>query len=1348
MASLSDFPSNCSTNTFILPDFGEVAYIVCTVSIPPSSSAPPPSPASNLARIKHTEKQFRQASILAVLDPETLQLFTFYKKVDVLKDQRALLSRFTSILRSNSCTIAYKAAARVPDLLKHEHSRLYKLFVAAILANVKISVEKPRKVLPLGQSILTVSGPQHDDEYQDISQMWSVIRTDIQLIASGHVVLSIVEDPKLKLIPLQQFDTDSLSIQQTRLGVAVVLAPVGHLAVYKGGYMGCAQTLKEASTWSTLDQIARLETFHIRLFQFLAEFPNLDLDIGTNQDWVELELPRRGVGDNPELFEGSSNTPESGQEPETSFRTMMWPADMCFVFGPATTDRPVNEPIGDRDSLQFIQSWIDTAEERAAEAISQPQTPDASDQDDEAIFGEEPDLDYNNPFTSFGPPTFPGIQTVYPTPPDVLMTHATPGLSSSIDGVVVTPIAQWRPTEQVLSSDDLEMVDVNPEQTTAGGSGFYDDDLFDEMSEDGFEHSQQGNEPNWDFFDKPDNLNEPPETIEDRDAVAQEQLCDTNDTPTPRELELSVNDTTHDQKAPTLKSHEVPEHQSPDHQGPVKVRKREDALHGSEEESGSNHNRRRSSVYEPVDSLCDARDRDTRYQAQGDFWFDRSFQLVRDGQFNDTKRQSLIAMSPSTTPGTGSSSSNASESPRPSTSEDDDAPAWTKYERMSPAASLEGKTPDLRLQQIRDEAEQSFALVKSMSSFLTLSGPLRSFRSNMAPALPTPEARMMLAQTLLDQLTQSSLFRKVAHSSDSSHDMSVTSHLKVDMENLRCDAEYASLAQLSTLITNPGSPTLGRISKLVDTEVVLRRADKLLSASTNIVPFWDSLGLQPHGPAKDIVAFCLHPPGTAIEDGCISFLGRISDAYASCNLGTHRTGQLRDVTSTGLVPCTFDKSRSAEFVQLLRKFVETLGNSAHVTGNIVIYIVSPSNAAGSLIMCVSLFLSLFKSLGRLLASRQEHTDLVLQIVPASFLASSEKIVVPSQQEYYQLALELYSRVPPDVNRLVAGRCDYPMVLSRPNADVKFNLEAKSGLPLHRNEPCLHLAYAFSDEGGWLVASWTDDRGSIAHSATYQCRSGADGQQRLLNDLWEVSQDLMQKQRSRWRLVICRPGRYQLQDINAWATLWNATSENMSSPCAVLLVTADLEPMLQLSKPLLSKNSEAHPGSQGPNYGTPVATPQAVITSPEHFLAATPTPGGSGLNAPTPPDHGFDTNTDSDISLIDPTEESWSVVLPYGVDQGRGREELHEALSSGFLVKRKGVKDEDGMVLLGVNLIHLYPVAGPSPGQNEEALEEVIRQYRGLNALAALRGCIDKVQDCVPWHLHTAVTGAKLLGNLL
>ena len=245
MASLSDLPSNCSTNTFILPDFGEVAYIVCTVSIPPSSNAQPPSPASNLARIKHTEKQFREASILAVLDPETLQLFTFYKKVDVLKDQRALLSKFTSILRSNSCTIAYKAAARVPDLLKREHTRLYKLFVAAILANVKISVKKPRKILPLGQSILTVYGLQNDDEYQDTSQMWSVIRTDIQLIASGHVVLSIAEEPKLKLISLQQFDTDSLSIQQTRLGVAVVLAPMGHLAVYRGGYMGSAQTPKE-----------------------------------------------------------------------------------------------------------------------------------------------------------------------------------------------------------------------------------------------------------------------------------------------------------------------------------------------------------------------------------------------------------------------------------------------------------------------------------------------------------------------------------------------------------------------------------------------------------------------------------------------------------------------------------------------------------------------------------------------------------------------------------------------------------------------------------------------------------------------------------------------------------------------------------------------------------------------------------------------------------------------------------------------------------------------------------------------------------------------------------------------
>ena len=1344
MAFIPDFPSNCSTNTFVLPDFGEVAYIVCTVSIPPSSNAQPPSPASNLARIKHTEKQFREASILAVLDPETLQLFTFYKKVDVLKDQRALLSKFTSILRSNSCTIAYKAAARVPDILKREHTRLYKLFMAAILANVKISVKKPGKILPLGQSILTVYGLQNDDEYQDTSHMWSVIRMDTQLIASGHVVLSIVEEPKLKLISLQHFDTNSLSLQQTRLGVAVVLAPVGHLAVYKGGYVGSAQISREGFAQASRDQIARLETFHSRL---LAEFPHLNVDVGTSQNWVELELPLRGARDSPEFFEESSNTPESANEPETSSRTIMWPADMCFVFGQGTTDRPAYEPIGDRDSLQFIQSWIDTAEERVAEAASQPQTPDASDQDDEAIFGEEAGLDNANPFTSFGPPAFPGSQTVYPTPPDVLMTHATPGMSS-IDGIVATPMTQWRPMEQVLSSDDHEMVDEDPEQAGAVGSGFYDDDLFDEMSEDGFEQSQQRNEPNWDFFDKPDNLDEAPETIQESHVVAQEQPGDKIAALTPQDPELSAMVVVHDQNVPPSSSHEMLDHESADPRAPAKAQKGEGALRRYKEDSDSNQVRRRSSVYESISPLCNAQDRDTRYQAHGDFWFDRTFQLVPDEPFNDEKRRSFTAKSPSTTSRTDTSSSNASASPRPSTSEDDDAPAWTKYERMSPTAQVAEKTPDPRLQQIQDEAEQSFALIKTVSSSLTLSGPLRSFRSNMPPALPTPEARMMLAQTLLDQLTQSSLFRRVTRSSDSSQGLPVTSHLEVDTENLNSGAAYASLAQLSTLVTNPGSATLGRTSRILDPEVVLRRADKLLSASTNIVPFWDTLGLQPYGPAKSIVAFCLHPPGTAIEDGCISFLGRLSDAYASCNLGTHRTGQLRDVTSNGLVPCTFDKSRSAEFVQLLRKFVETLGNSAHVTGNIVIYIVSPSNAAGSLIMCVSLFLSLFKSLGRLLASRQEHTDLVLQIVPASFLASSEKIVVPSQQEYYQLALELYSRVPPDVDRLVAGRCDYPMVLSRRNANIKFNLEPKSGSPHQKNEPCLHLAYAFSDEGGWLVASWTDDRGSIAHSATYQCRSGTDGRQHLLNDLWDVSRDLMQKQRSRWRLVVCRPGRYDPQDVNAWATIWNASGDNTGSPCAVLLVTAEVEPMLRLSKPMSSKTTEAQPGSQGPNYGTPAATPQAVTTSPEQFLAATPTPGGSGLNAPTPPDHGFDANTDSDISLIGPAEESWSLVLPYGIDQGRGGEELREALSSGSLVKRKGVKDDDGTVLLGVHLIHVYPVAAPAQGQHEEALEEVIKQFRGLVALAALRGCIDKVQDCIPWHLHTAVTGAKLLGNLL
>ena len=47
---------------------------------------------------------------------------------------------------------------------------------------------------------------------------------------------------------------------------------------------------------------------------------------------------------------------------------------------------------------------------------------------------------------------------------------------------------------------------------------------------------------------------------------------------------------------------------------------------------------------------------------------------------------------------------------------------------------------------------------------------------------------------------------------------------------------------------------------------------------------------------------------------------------------------------------------------------------------------------------------------------------------------------------------------------------------------------------------------------------------------------------------------------------------------------------------------------------------------------------------------------------------------------------------------------------------------------------------------EELLRDLLDQFGGLVTLAGTRGCVDPVGEVVPWHVATAVKGARVLNK--
>jgi mediator of RNA polymerase II transcription subunit 13 len=117
--------------------------------------------------------------------------------------------------------------------------------------------------------------------------------------------------------------------------------------------------------------------------------------------------------------------------------------------------------------------------------------------------------------------------------------------------------------------------------------------------------------------------------------------------------------------------------------------------------------------------------------------------------------------------------------------------------------------------------------------------------------------------------------------------------------------------------------------------------------------------------------------------------------------------------------------------------------------------------------------------------------------------------------------------------------------------------------------------------------------------------------------------------------------------------------------------------------------------------------------------------------------------------MDPAEESWSIVLPYGINQTTNMVELRPSILTGLLMKRKGAKGEDGHTSIEVSLFSsIQPTPSTEEPWTDELLEDIIKQYRGLVTLSVTRGCIDPNVDCLPWHVATAIRGARVLGDVM
>jgi len=151
-----------------------------------------------------------------------------------------------------------------------------------------------------------------------------------------------------------------------------------------------------------------------------------------------------------------------------------------------------------------------------------------------------------------------------------------------------------------------------------------------------------------------------------------------------------------------------------------------------------------------------------------------------------------------------------------------------------------------------------------------------------------------------------------------------------------------------------------------------------------------------------------------------------------------------------------------------------------------------------------------------------------------FILSEDSMVVPTQPDYQNLALEVYSRCrPKDVD---AGpfTCASAISLANPAPkSIAFRLVPEKGSPLQDGRS-LHLAISKSLDQRWVSAAWSDGDGSLQVSMSYCLKYRGRSLPRPIgevrNEIWATTKHIIDNHQARWKLILVNTEPMDTDDI--------------------------------------------------------------------------------------------------------------------------------------------------------------------------------------------------------------------------
>lgn len=661
--------------------------------------------------------------------------------------------------------------------------------------------------------------------------------------------------------------------------------------------------------------------------------------------------------------------------------------------------------------------------------------------------------------------------------------------------------------------------------------------------------------------------------------------------------------------------------------------------------------------------------------------------------------------------------------------------------------------------------------------------PVTRYFADPEPILPrvplSDEEFIMVAQILTEQAVSGCLNYALPDSMRANFDSSgprqaITRSIRSSVKTLEAILppclQAARVCQLRQLINVEDVPLLATPSRIqprppgggpeqrpslvqiAPPHLHLRRYDTKLSVLPSAVNFWESLGLGPSQGPKDIHSVCVFPNLDGMADSAGVFQDRLRSVYESMKLGSFERMPSSPNIPNGLLPFEVDKatntattsqgSRSGQpLVDDMAKLAVAIFNSTSVSRNFIVFFVYTPENPGTIVESCLAFQRMFELYRRALTERKKTTqnELVLQLVPLDFVASSTSMVVLSPGDCIRMCLEVYDRC-----TLFGGPMPSPAIVLEQQPvtqGINFQLRNQPSANVLQENSVMHIAYSQSVDDRWITAAWTDSRGSKQMTASYclgrkgkpLSRSFAE----IAQEIWTTTHDLTSI-KVHWRIVITKVGAMDQQEISEWTAL--AQTETKIS-LSLALLTVDTNPSLQLIPGFPGALMTGH----SVFYSTPVSTPQPSTMSPEAG-GNPPTPKGpvASTGASTPGADNITNEADGDATLVDVTDTTWGAVLSHRLNILYSLSDPSPALISGYLIKRGGMCDDDPPAVMEINVVYCEG----NPRVHEVLMREMLSAFRGLGTIAMARSVTEKKGDVRPWHVAAAEKGVRALYQLM